>query len=153
MTISKTIGVIGAGSCDEAAAAMAYEIGKGIAEAGYTLVCGGLGGVMEAACQGAFDAGGLTVGILPGDTAEAANPYVKIPVVTGLGIARNVIIVRSSRVLVAVSGGPGTLSEIAFALQLQVPVVSLKSFSVSEQVVRATDPQHALKEALRLAER
>ena len=153
MNASKTIGVIGAGSCDEAAAAMAYEIGKGIAEAGYTLVCGGLGGVMEAACQGAFDAGGLTVGILPGDTAEAANPYVKIPVVTGLGIARNVIIVRSSRVLVAVSGGPGTLSEIAFALQLQVPVVSLKSFSVSEQVVRATDPQHALKEALRLAER
>ena len=153
MNASKTIGVIGAGSCDEAAAAMAYEIGKGIAEAGYTLVCGGLGGVMEAACQGAFDAGGMTVGILPGDTAEAANPYVKIPVVTGLGIARNVIIVRSSRVLVAVSGGPGTLSEIAFALQLQVPVVSLKSFSVSEQVVRATDPQHALKEALRLAER
>ena len=153
MTVMKTIGVIGAGSCDEAASAMAYDIGKGIAEAGYTLVCGGLGGVMEAACQGAYEAGGLTVGILPGDTAEAANPYVKIPVVTGLGIARNVIIVRSSRVLIAVSGGPGTLSEIAFALQLQVPVVSLKSFSVSEQVVRATDPAHALQEALRLAER
>ncbi len=153
MTVVKTIGVIGAGACDEAAAAMAYDVGKGIAEAGYTLVCGGLGGVMEAACQGAYEAGGLTVGILPGDTAEAANPYVKIPVVTGIGIARNVIIVRSSRVLIAVSGGPGTLSEIAFALQLQVPVVSLKSFSVSEQVIRASDPEHALKEALRLAER
>jgi len=153
MIALKTIGVIGAGSCDEATAAMAYDIGKGIAGAGYTLVCGGLGGVMEAACQGAHEAGGLTVGILPGDTAEAANPYVKIPIVTGLGIARNVIIVRSSRVLIAVSGGPGTLSEIAFALQLQVPVVSLKSFSVSEQVVRARDPEHALREALQLAER
>jgi hypothetical protein len=153
MPAYKTIGVIGAGSCDEAAAAMAYEIGKGVAEAGYTLVCGGLGGVMEAACQGAYDAGGLTVGILPGDSAEAANPYVKIPIVTGLGLARNVIIVRSSQVLIAVSGGPGTLSEIAFALQLHVPVVSLKSFSVSEQVIRARDPQHALQEALKLAER
>jgi uncharacterized protein (TIGR00725 family) len=153
MPTHKTIGVIGAGACDEATAAMAYEVGQGIAKAGYTLICGGLGGVMEAACRGACDAGGLTVGILPGDTVAAANPYVKIPIATGLGIARNVIIVRSSRVLIAVSGGPGTLSEIAFALQLRVPVVSVKSFSISEEVIQARDPEHALQRALEFAER
>jgi hypothetical protein len=79
------------------------------------------------------------------------NPYVKLPIATGLGIARNVIIVRSSSVLIAISGGPGTLSEIAFALQLGVPVVSLKSFIFSEQVIQARDPQHALEEARKLA--
>ena len=153
VTVHKTIGVIGAGVCDDSTAAMAYEVGKGIAQAGYALVCGGLGGVMEAACRGACEADGLTIGILPGDTIAAANPYVKIPIATGLGIARNVIIVRSSRVLIAVSGGPGTLSEIAFALQLRVPVVSLRSFSMSEQVIQARDPEHALREALALVER
>ena len=130
---------------------MAYEIGKGIAKAGYAVMCGGLGGVMEAACRGASEAGGLTIGILPGDTVASANPYVRLPIATGLGIARNVIIVRSSSVLIAISGGPGTLSEIAFALQLGVPVVSLKSFTLSEQVVQARDPQHALEEAFKLA--
>ncbi len=153
MSPYKTIGVIGAGACDDATAVTAYEIGKGIAEAGYTLICGGLGGVMEAACHGACDAGGLTIGILPGDTVVAANPFVKIPIATGLGIARNVIIVRSSKVLIAISGGPGTLSEIAFALQLHVPVVSVKSFSLSEEVIQARDPEHALRKAIELAER
>jgi hypothetical protein len=151
MSAVKTIGVIGTGSCDEATASMAYDIGRGIAEAGCALVCGGLGGVMEEACRGASDAGGLTIGILPGDTVATANPYVKLPIATGLGIARNVIIVRSSSVLIAISGGPGTLSEIAFALQLGVPVVSLKSFIFSEQVIQARDPQHALEEARKLA--
>lgn len=153
MPAYKTIGVIGAGVCDEGTVALAYEVGKGIAQAGYALICGGLGGVMEAACRGASEAGGLTIGILPGDTIAAANPFVKIPIATGLGIARNVIIVRSSRVLIAVSGGPGTLSEIAFALQLQVPVVSLKSFSISEQVKQTSTPEQAIKEAIALAER
>jgi uncharacterized protein (TIGR00725 family) len=151
MAVLKTIGVIGAGSCDDTTATMAYDIGKGIAEAGYALVCGGLGGVMEAACRGATDAGGVTIGILPGDTVAGANPFVKIPIATGIGIARNVIIVRSSRALIAISGGPGTLSEVAFALQLGVPVVSLKSFILSEQVVQARDPKHALDEAIKLA--
>jgi hypothetical protein len=153
MSTYKTIGVIGAGVCDEPTAAMAYDIGKGIAERGYVLVCGGLGGVMESACRGASEAGGLTIGVLPGDTVAAANAYVNIPIATGLGIARNVIIVRSSRVLIAVSGGPGTLSEIAFALQLRVPVVSLKSFSISDQVLQARDAAHALQEAFVIAER
>jgi uncharacterized protein (TIGR00725 family) len=151
MAAVKTIGVIGAGSCDDATTRIAYDIGKGIAGAGYALVCGGLGGVMEAACHGASDADGLTIGILPGDTIAGANPYVKLPIATGLGIARNVIIVRSSRALIAISGGPGTLSEIAFALQLGVPVVSLKSFVLSEQLIQARDVRHALEEAFKAA--
>lgn len=150
MRPEKIIGVIGSGSCDESVAEMAMEIGRGIAQAGYTLVCGGLGGVMEAACRGASDAGGLTIGILPGDSVESANPYVKVPIATGLGIARNVIIVRSSRVLIAISGGPGTLSEIAFALQLGVPVVSMKSHTPSPEVIVAKDPEDALREAFKL---
>jgi len=150
--VCKAIGVVGAGQCDDATVAMAFEVGKGIAEAGYALVCGGLGGVMEAACRGASEAGGLTIGILPGDTTAAANPFVKIPVATGMGIARNAIIVRSSLVLIAIGGGPGTLSEIAFALQLHVPVVGLKSFSISEQIVQARDVEQALREAIALAE-
>jgi uncharacterized protein (TIGR00725 family) len=151
MEVLKTIGVIGAGSCDEMTATMAYDVGKGIALAGYALVCGGLGGVMEAACRGAADAGGVTIGILPGDTIAGANPFVSIPIATGMGPARNVIIVRSSRALIAISGGSGTLSEIAFALQLGVPIVSLKSFILSEQLIQARDPKHALEEALKLA--
>lgn len=151
MEALKTIGVIGAGTCDDMTATMAYDVGKGIAEAGYTLVCGGLGGVMEAACRGAADAGGVTIGILPGDTVAGANRFVKIPIATGMGVARNVIIVRSSRALIAISGGPGTLSEIAFALQLGIPVVSLKSFILSEQLIQARDPKHALDEAFKLA--
>jgi uncharacterized protein (TIGR00725 family) len=153
VTTHKTIGVIGAGQADDATAAMAYDVGKGIAEAGYALICGGLGGVMEAACRGACEADGLTIGILPGDTIAAANPFVKVPIATGLGVARNVIIVRSSRALIAVGGGPGTLSEIAFALQLRVPVVGLKSFSISEQIVQARDAAQALREAFALADR
>lgn len=151
MPALSAIGVIGAKSCDDATAEKAYEIGRGIARAGYALVCGGLGGVMEAACRGAVEAGGLTIGILPGDSVAAANPYVKVRIATGLGIARNVIIVRSSRVLIAVSGGPGTLSEIAHALQLGVPVVSLESHVPSDEIVVARDAAHALEEALKLA--
>ncbi len=153
MRPEKIIGVIGSGSCDESVAEMAQEIGRGIAQAGYALVCGGLGGVMEAACRGASETGGLTIGILPGESMESANPYVRVPIATGLGIARNVIIVRSSRVLIAICGGPGTLSEIAYALQLGVPVVSLKSHTPSPDVIVAKDPEHALREAFRLAER
>ncbi|UCG52456.1 MAG: TIGR00725 family protein [Candidatus Latescibacterota bacterium] len=153
MSTEKIIGVIGAGECDERIREFAYRVGKGIGEAGFPIICGGLGGVMEAACHGAYDAGGLTIGVLPGDSHQSANRYVKIPIATGLGIARNVIIVKSSRVLVAVSGGPGTLSEIAFALQLGVPVVGLETHTPSPDIIVADDPEHAVREALRLVER
>ncbi len=147
------IGVIGSRACDAATAAVAEAVGSAIARAGAVLVCGGLGGVMEAACRGAARAGGLTVGILPGDDAREANPWVRVPVVTGMGVARNVIVVRTAAALVAVAGGPGTLSEIAFALQLGVPVVGIDTWDVADGVVRSRDAESAVAQALRLARR
>lgn len=142
------IGVIGSGTCTADVREVAYEVGKGIAEAEYPLVCGGLGGVMEGACQGAFDAGGLTIGILPGDDPKAANPYVMLPLATGIGFARNAIIVRSASVLIAIEGGPGTLSEVAYALQFGVPVVSINSFDVSPDLIQVTSAADAVQMAL-----
>ena len=153
LPVHKCIGVIGAGSCDAAVAARAEAVGRHIARAGWTLVCGGLSGVMEASCRGASQAGGTTVGILPGDTAEDANPHVSLAIPTGLGVARNVIIVRSAAALVAVEGGAGTLSEIAIALKLGVPVVSLGSWDVSPEVEQATSPEVAVSRAIELAGR
>ncbi|MFQ5510880.1 MAG: TIGR00725 family protein [Candidatus Krumholzibacteriia bacterium] len=143
------IGVIGSSTCTEAVRQLAYDVGKGVANAGYPLICGGLGGVMEGACQGAFEAGGLTVGVLPGNSARDANPYVMIPVVTGIGFARNVIIVQSASVVIAIQGGPGTLSEVAYALQFNVPVISLNSFDVSPDLIQVGGVEEALHEAFR----
>lgn len=120
------IGVIGAGSCNAAIAQLATEVGRGIARRGALLICGGLAGVMTAAARGAKEAGGTTVGILPGGDTNAANPYIDFPVATNMGQARNAIIVQTAAVLIAVSGGYGTLSEIAFALKLKKPVVALQ---------------------------
>jgi uncharacterized protein (TIGR00725 family) len=142
------IGVIGSGTCSEQVRQEAYNVGKGIAEAGYPLICGGMGGIMEGACQGAYDAGGLTIGVIPGDSDDTANPYVMVPIVTGMGFARNAIIVKSARVIIAIEGGPGTLSEIAFALQFGVPVISLNSFDVSPDLVQVQTAEEALLEAL-----
>lgn len=130
----KLIGVIGAHDADEEALQRAYDVGRGLAARGYAVICGGLGGVMESVCRGVSEVGGLTIGVLPGDDPESANSYVDIRVATGMGIARNVIIVRSAAACVAISGGPGTLSEIAHCLQLGVPVVSLGSFDVSSKI-------------------
>jgi uncharacterized protein (TIGR00725 family) len=125
---SRYVGVIGARSCSSFIAGQAREVGRRIAEAGWVLVCGGMGGVMEQACRGAREAGGVTVGILPGDRREQGNPYLSVSVATGLGEARNLIVVRSSEVLVAVSGAYGTLSEIALARVAGVPLVGLHSW-------------------------
>jgi uncharacterized protein (TIGR00725 family) len=127
--------VIGASVCDEVTAAVAEEVGRLLAESGAVLVCGGRGGVMEAACRGAQTAGGLTVGILPGEDQAAANPYVDLPIVTGLGEARNVVVVRTSQALIAVGGEYGTLSEIAFALKLGRPVVGIQTWQLAKQGV------------------
>ena len=125
---TKMIGVIGAGNCNKQIYDMAREIGVGIAKMGAILVCGGLGGVMEGACRGACEAGGQTVGILPGPDRTHANPYVTIPIVTDLGHARNILVVRTSDLLIAVSGGYGTLSEISIALKLGRPVIGLSTW-------------------------
>ena len=121
------IAVIGAGQCESSIYQLALEVGEEVAKRGAILVCGGLGGVMEAAAKGASMAGGLTVGILPGPSCNSANPYIKIPVATDMGQARNVIIAHTADGLVAVSGGAGTLSEIGHSLKLGKPVVGLKT--------------------------
>ncbi len=106
---------------------------------------------MAAACQGAREAGGRTIGILPGDDPDAANAFVDVPIVTGMGIARNVLVVQNGAVVVAVSGGPGTLSEIGLALKLGRPVVALGRYATLEGVIPAASPEEAAALADRLA--
>ena len=140
----KMIGVIGAGSCNNEVYELAREVGVGIAKMGTILVCGGLGGVMEGACRGACEAGGQTVGILPGPDRTNANPHVTIPIVTDLGHARNILIVRSSDLLIAISGGYGTLSEISIALKLGKPVIGLSTWPNMEGVQYVATAEEAL---------
>ncbi len=148
------ISVIGAGTCDAATSALAEQVGRELAQRGATVVCGGLGGVMEAACRGAKSAGGQTVGILPGTNAGDANPFVDVPIVTGLGEARNAIVVRSGRAVIAVGGEYGTLSEIAFALKFGIPVVGLGTWQLARDgkiapvIVQATGAREAVEAAL-----
>ncbi|HLN17542.1 MAG TPA: TIGR00725 family protein [Acidimicrobiales bacterium] len=125
------VAVVGSGEADPELDVLAEEVGRGLAEGGAVVVCGGLGGVMAAACRGAAAADGLTIGLLPGDDPRAANPWVLAPVATGLGELRNGLVVRSSDAVVAVGGGYGTLSEVALALKLGRPVVGLRTFAVS----------------------
>jgi uncharacterized protein (TIGR00725 family) len=146
------IGVIGAGQCSKEIEQLAEEVGKEIARNKATLVCGGLGGVMEASAKGAKQEGGNTVGILPGVSFEDANPFIDIPIVTGLSHARNVLVVRSSHALIAIEGGYGTLSEIAIALKIGKPVVGLRTWKISEEIVTVETPQEAVKKAIDLVE-
>jgi len=141
----KMIGVIGAGTCNQGDYETARQVGRGICEAGATLVCGGLGGIMEGACHGASEAGGQTVGILPGPDKSQANPYVTLPVVTDLGHARNVLVVRSSDILVAIRGGYGTLSEISIALKLGKPIVGLHTWPDMDGIVYVDTPGEAIE--------
>lgn len=134
------IGVIGASCCDQTIGKMAFLVGQFIAQKGGILICGGMGGVMEKAAQGAKSAGGTTVGILPGISREEANPYIDYAIVTGLGEARNLIIVRSSDAIVAISGGYGTLSEIAFSLKLRIPLVGLRTWEFKKETIVAEFP-------------
>ncbi len=141
------IGVIGSGRCSREIYQLAERVGEGIARRGAILICGGLGGVMEGACKGAKAAGGMTVGILPGTRPDDANAYVDIPLATGLSLARNLLVVRSSQALIAIEGGYGTLSEIAFSLQSGVPVIGLKTTYTDHQMIRADDAEGAVEEA------
>jgi uncharacterized protein (TIGR00725 family) len=125
------IAVIGASRADAEELKTAEAVGREIARNGAILVCGGLDGIMEAACKGASDSSGLTIGILPGEHRETANPYVKIPVVTGMGYARNAIVAKSGQAVIAIGGGYGTLSEIAYARQAGIPVIGLNTWQLS----------------------
>ncbi len=140
------IGVIGAGECNQEEYNNAYQVGRLIAEAGDMLITGGLGGVMEAASRGAKEAGGTTIGILPGLKKEDANPFIDIPIVTAASHMRNIIIVNSADVLIAVYGGYGTLSELAIALKLKKKVIAFKSWDI-DGAVKADTPAEAVKSA------
>lgn len=151
------ISVIGGSEAGPEALAQAEAVGRELAERGVVIVCGGLTGVMEAVCRGAKSAGGTTVGILPGNTPSQANPYVDIPVCTGIGYARNVLVVKSGRAVIAIDGAYGTLSEIAHALGEGIPVIGLNtwSFSIngttSQAVIPARDPVDAVEKAIQAA--
>jgi len=153
----RIIAVIGGGQCTKKEAKLAEEVGRELARRGAVLVCGGLGGVMEAACKGASSEGGTTIGILPGDDSQAANPHVQIPIATGMGYARNIAVVKSAQVVIAVGGNYGTLSEISHALQSGIPVIGLNTWLLSrnsredKSIIPAQNPTEAVDKALELA--
>ena len=143
------IAVVGPGSASSGELAAAEEARAAIAEAGCGLVCGGLGGVMEAACRGARSRGGLTLGLLPGLDRDEANGWVVVAVPTGLGEARNALVVRAADAVVAVGGGWGTLSEIALAVKTGVPVVGVETWELGDApIVRASGAREAVAAAL-----
>lgn len=151
------ISVIGGANCPREVAAAAEAVGGELARRGATVVCGGLGGVMEAVCKGAREAGGHTIGILPGPSPSEANPYVEFAIPTGLGYNRNTIVVRAGRAVIAIDGSDGTLSEIAFALIYGIPVIGLDTWEFSQggradkRVLRAKGPVDAVEKALAAA--
>ncbi|MFN2525692.1 MAG: TIGR00725 family protein [Actinomycetota bacterium] len=152
------IAVIGAGENDRWAEELAEKVGAELAGGGAVLVCGGLGGVMEAACRGAKKAGGTTVGILPDAYRERANEFVDVAVATGMGEARNTLIVRTVDAVIAIGGGFGTLSEIGFALKTNKPVVGLGTWDLAKEgmqdpIARASTAGEAVARALDLAGR
>ena len=150
--MNTVIGVIGAGDAAGDEYETAFETGREIARRKFTLVCGGMGGVMEAACRGAKSEGGLTLGIIPGELKNEANPYVDIPIVTGMGHGRNIIVVRSSDAVIAIGGSFGTLSEIAFALRLGIPVIGIRTWDVSSDIKQAENPREAVEMAAGLVD-
>jgi hypothetical protein len=143
----KIIGVIGAGTAGEDVLLMAEETGRLIAGHGCLLICGGMGGVMEASAKGAKAAGGTTIGILPQPDRNTANPYIDIPIATSFGEARNIIIVRTADLLIAVGGAYGTLSEIAFALKADKPVIGLHTWEIPG-IIKAETPAEAMEIAM-----
>ncbi len=142
------VGVIGGGVSSPIEEELAAGVGREIARRGAVLVCGGRGGVMAAAARGAKEAGGLTVGILPGPDIRDANPYIDFPIATNMGQARNAVIVHTAQALIAVSGGYGTLSEIALALKIGKGVVALSPRFDIPGVRLAEAPEEAVREAL-----
>ena len=148
------IAVIGGSHPSKKEASLAHEVGRELALRGASIVCGGMGGVMESACKGAREEDGLTIGILPGDSPEAANDYVAIPIVTGLGYARNIAVVKSARAVIAVGGAYGTLSEISHALQAGIPVIGLATWQIAKNgrkdktIIVAENPKDAVEKAL-----
>lgn len=151
------VAVIGPGDASGEEVATAEVVGAGLARAGAVVVCGGLGGVMAAACRGAKTAGGTTVGILPGHDRAGANEWVDVAIPTGLGEARNALVIRSVAVVVAIGGAYGTLSEIALALRADTPVVGWRTWDLTDPmgrrapIVHVDEPDDLVRVALELA--
>jgi len=139
------VAVIGGNYCTREIAEIAYQVGKRIAQKKHILICGGLGGVMEAACRGAKDGGGLTIGVLPGKEKNEANRFIDIPIVTAMSHARNAIITRTADVLIAVDGKYGTLSEIGLALAIDKKVVGINTWDI-EGIVSVGSVDEAMEE-------
>jgi len=148
MNRKPVIAVVGGGECTGEIEKIAEAVGEEIAESGAILICGGKGGVMEASCRGAKQKGGVTIGILPSMNDRDANPYIDIPIVTGIGYARNMIIALTADVLIAVSGKYGTLTEIAYGLHFNKPVIALQSWDFDEKIIKAATPKEAVALAL-----
>ncbi len=144
------VAVVGSGEATGELYEFAWEVGRLVAEKGGVVVCGGLSGVMEAAARGANEAGGVAIGILPDEDRRRANPYLTYSVATGTGHARNLAVVCSGDVVVAVGGEYGTLSEIGLALKVGRPVVALDSWDLGEHVAVASSPNEAAEAAFRL---
>ena len=157
------ISVIGSGNSDGTLspeiAKIANEVGREIAARGAVLICGGLGGVMTEAAKGAKEKGGLTIGIIPGENPDSANPYIDIPIPTGLGFARNVLVAYSGDAIIAVSGRLGTLSEISFALIRKKPVIGICTWDLNQLgqsedyghgIIKCKDAKEAVEKAFAL---
>jgi len=144
------IGVIGSGDTQKSHDGLAEEIGEFLGRRGAVLVCGGLSGIMEAASRGCEMAGGVTIGILPGSDKKDANPHIAFPIPTGMGIARNVLLVRASDAVIAMPGGPGTMSEIALAINIGKPVIDFGNWEI-EGTFRAGSTEEAVSLALEKA--
>lgn len=149
--------MIGASKCSKDIYKLAYEVGREIARKKATLICGGLGGVMDASAKGAKEAGGITVGILPGDTRIGVSKYLDISLPTGMSEARNVLVVKAANAVIAIGGEYGTLSEIAHALKMGTPVIGLKTWDIGKdefgasRIIRVDDPISAVEKAYELA--
>jgi uncharacterized protein (TIGR00725 family) len=148
--MKKIISVIGQSDSTSEQEALAYDLGKLISEAGYAIVCGGKGGVMQAVARGASETGGLCIGLLPGNDQSEGNPYLTLGIPTGLGHARNMLVTRAAEVVVAIGGGYGTLSEIAFALTIGKVVIGIGTWTaashagVSAEVISVNTPEEAM---------
>ena len=153
------ISVIGGRYPSPKARRYAEEVGQELARNGAAVACGGLIGVMEAVCKGAKSEGGLTIGILPGNDPEDANPYVDLPICTGIMYARNMVVVKTGRAVIAIDGSFGTMSEIGHALAEDIPVVGLDTWSFcndtdgerEDPIIRATDAADAVAKAIAAA--
>ncbi len=148
--MKRLIAIVGGREASPELLEQATQVGRLIARSGFGLVCGGMGGIMETAAKGCKEEGGLTVAILMQDDPQYANPYMDVVIPTGLGIARNLLVVRSGEAVIAIDGKYGTLSEIAYALQINKPVIGIKTWDVSEAIIKVNSAEEAIKEVLKV---